>query len=155
MKMSKEANSYMRANTLSCVVELSLGKVTTVELRNESFVTGKVVEVDGFMNVTLQDVVFTTPSGIKQKFNMFFAPNRLIRYVQIPPEVDIKKGLARLLDKSAAAKTGSKAEFSLSKGRKHIMSFREKRQKEDLANAMKAKAAAIKASATGQTVKKT
>ena len=43
--MSKEASSYMRANTLACVIELSLGKVTTVELRNESFVTGKITEV--------------------------------------------------------------------------------------------------------------
>ena len=136
--MSKELNSFMRVNTLSCVIELSLGKVTTVELRNESFVTGKVVEVDGFMNVTLEDVIFTTPSGMKQKFSMFFAPNRLIRYVQIPPEIDIKKGLARLLDKKSASKNDK--EFGLSKGRKHIMSVREKRQKEDLANAMKAKA---------------
>ena len=35
----------MRANTLACVIELSLGKVTTVELRNESYVTGKITEV--------------------------------------------------------------------------------------------------------------
>lgn len=143
----------MRVNTLSCVIELSLGKVTTVELRNESYVTGRVAEVDGFMNVTLEDVIFTTPSGIKQKFNMFFAPNRLIRYVQIPPEIDIKKGLVKLLDKSAAKKDN--AEFGLSKGRKHIMSVRERRQKEDLANAMKAKAALMnKTSTSAQSGKK-
>ena len=46
--MSKEASSYMRANTLACVIELSLGKVTTVELRNESYVTGKITEVKNF-----------------------------------------------------------------------------------------------------------
>jgi hypothetical protein len=43
--MSKAAESFMAANTLSFVVGLSVGKVTTVELRNESYVTGRVTEV--------------------------------------------------------------------------------------------------------------
>ena len=43
--MSKAAESFMAANTLSFVVGLSVGKVTTVELRNESYVTGRLTEV--------------------------------------------------------------------------------------------------------------
>ena len=35
----------MVANSLSFVVGLSVGKVTTVELRNESYVTGRITEV--------------------------------------------------------------------------------------------------------------
>ena len=48
------------------------------------------------MNVTLENVVFQDPGGVKQKFEVFFAPNRLIRYVQIPPQIDIKKELEKL-----------------------------------------------------------
>ena len=46
--MSKKADSFMRCNTLACVVGMSLGKVTTVELRNESYATGTVAEVNPF-----------------------------------------------------------------------------------------------------------
>ncbi len=43
--MTSAAEKHARANTLSCVIGLCIGKVTTVELRNESHVTGRVVEV--------------------------------------------------------------------------------------------------------------
>ena len=43
--MSSAAEKHAKANTLSCIIELCIGKVTTIELRNESHVTGRVVEV--------------------------------------------------------------------------------------------------------------
>ena len=43
--MTSAAEKHAKANTLSCVIGLCIGKVTTVELRNESHVTGRVVEV--------------------------------------------------------------------------------------------------------------
>jgi hypothetical protein len=43
--MSSAAEKHAKANTLSCVIGLCIGKVTTVELRNESHVTGRIVEV--------------------------------------------------------------------------------------------------------------
>ena len=94
---SKKSDVFMRCNTLACTVELALGKITTVELRNESFVTGKVIEVDGFMNITLQMAEFVDPRGLRKRFDVFFVPCRLIRFVQIPPEIDIRKGLKKLL----------------------------------------------------------
>ena len=44
--MSSAAEKHAKANTLSCVVGLCVGKVTTIELRNESHITGRVVEVN-------------------------------------------------------------------------------------------------------------
>ena len=44
--MSGAAEKHAKANTLSCVVGLCVGKVTTIELRNESHITGRVVEVN-------------------------------------------------------------------------------------------------------------
>ena len=54
-------------------------KRTTVELRNEGFVSGKIVEGDGFMNITMEDVTFTDPRGARLHFDTFFVQNRLIR----------------------------------------------------------------------------
>ena len=88
----------MLNSTLACLVKLCQNKRTTVELRNESFVTGRVgscrlkkgfhlhisvhfqiVQSDGFMNITLEDVLFTDALGSKTKFDSFFVQNRLIR----------------------------------------------------------------------------
>ena len=54
-------------------------KRTTVELRNEGYVSGKIVEGDGFMNITMEDVTFTDPRGARLHFDTFFVQNRLIR----------------------------------------------------------------------------
>ena len=52
--MSSAKEKFLKYNTLSCLVGQCVGHVTTVELRNEAFVTGKVLEVDGFMYVIFQ-----------------------------------------------------------------------------------------------------
>ena len=49
--MSSAKENFLKYNTLSCLIGQCVGYVTTVELRNEAFVTGKVMEVDGFMYV--------------------------------------------------------------------------------------------------------
>ena len=52
--MSSAKEQFLKFNTLSCLIGQCVGYVTTVELRNEAFVTGKVVEVDGFMYVSVR-----------------------------------------------------------------------------------------------------
>ena len=52
-------------------------------------------KVDGFMNVTMREVIFVDPTGRQKKFDHFFVPCRLIRYVQIPTEIDIRKAIQR------------------------------------------------------------
>lgn len=49
--------------TLSSAVKSLEGHYTTVDLRNESCVTGLVSFVDGFMNIELEDVIFYDPRG--------------------------------------------------------------------------------------------
>ena len=48
------------------------------------------------MNITLGEVIYQNPGGVQQKFSTFFVPNRLVRIVQIPPEIDIRQGLEDL-----------------------------------------------------------
>ena len=48
------------------------------------------------MNTTLREAEFCDPLGQRRRFDIFFVPKRLIRYVQIPTEIDIKKSLEKL-----------------------------------------------------------
>lgn len=142
--MTSAAEKHAKANTLSCVIGLCIGKVTTVELRNESHVTGRVVEVDGFMNTTLREAEFCDPMGFRRKFDVFFVPKRLIRYVQIPPEIDIKSSMEKMFgDRQAMGRGRGRGKgangIPLGGARKKIMSIREQRRKEDVQNALKMK----------------
>ena len=96
--MSSAQERAILTSTLACLIKSLTNKRTTVELRNESFVTGKVgnigllnfadtkpgftqiVHSDGFMNISMEDVLFTDALGQKSKFDSFFVQNRLVRY---------------------------------------------------------------------------
>ena len=95
--MASAQEKAMMSTTLACLLPSLRNKRTTVELRNESFVTGrvgrmsnkmhndkvlecyKVVQTDGFMNITMAEVTFTDALGNKSKFDSFFVQSRLIR----------------------------------------------------------------------------
>ena len=132
--MSKAKESYSKANTLSCIVGLCVGHVTTIELRNDAHVTGKIISVDGFMNVTFEKSLFCDPAGNRRKFDNFFVQNRLIRYVQIPVTIDLRSSLEKAVTSNNKMK---KYNPEISLHRKAILRKREQRRLEDLANASK------------------
>merc|ERR1719192_453191 len=109
---------------------------TTVELRNEGHVTGKVVEADGFMNITMEDVTFTDPRGSRLHFDSFIVQNRLIRYIQIPQSIDLKDVLQSTQSEQGGRGRGR---GEISKHRAKILDAREQRRAEDLKNALKFK----------------
>ena len=45
--MTSATETYLENNTLAVILKMCLGKMTCVELRDESHVLGKVVEVSG------------------------------------------------------------------------------------------------------------
>ncbi len=50
------------------------------------------------MNVTMREVRLVDASRRSQRFDHFFVQNRLVRFVQIPSEVDVKRELRRMYD---------------------------------------------------------
>jgi len=50
-------------NTLTILLKGLEGKVTTIELRNESSVQGRIDIVDYRMNITMTDAVIIAPDG--------------------------------------------------------------------------------------------
>ncbi|XP_061527067.1 U7 snRNA-associated Sm-like protein LSm10 [Phycodurus eques] len=75
------------------------GEVTTVDLRNESTARGRVVNVDVFMNVPLEEVLFRDRKGRLTRLQDLFITGRNIRYVHIPDHMDIMKTIHGQLTK--------------------------------------------------------
>lgn len=71
-------------NSLTGIVAGLEGEYTTIDLRNEAIVTGKIESVDGQMNINMEDVTFYDARGIKQSFEKFYVKARTIRHVHIP-----------------------------------------------------------------------
>ncbi|PSN49172.1 hypothetical protein C0J52_10149 [Blattella germanica] len=74
-------------NGLVCLAQGLEGKYTTVDLRNESCVTGKISQVDAQMNVVMSEAVFIDARGSEFPFDSFFIHARNIRYIHIPQQV--------------------------------------------------------------------
>lgn len=75
---------FLFINSLTGLLKSLEQEYTIIDLQNESSITGKIIYVDGFMNVDLEDVVFYNSRGSKHHFEKFFVKGRLIRFVHIP-----------------------------------------------------------------------
>eukprot|EP00088_Acartia_fossae_P016073 TRINITY_DN18968_c0_g1_i1.p1 TRINITY_DN18968_c0_g1~~TRINITY_DN18968_c0_g1_i1.p1 ORF type:complete len:156 (-),score=25.39 TRINITY_DN18968_c0_g1_i1:169-636(-) len=138
--MSKGQDKFLQATTLSGLLQSCRGKRTTIELRNEAYVTGKVVDVDGFMNVKLEAATMLDPAGNTINFDNFYVQNKLVRYVQIPENIDIKQALIQLTEPSAGRGRGrGRGGGPVSKMRQKLLDKRESRRQEDIRNALKMK----------------
>ena len=57
------------------------------------------------MNMTISEAEFCDPAGFHRQFQIFFVPKRLIRYVQIPTEINMKDAMERMFGKLAKLKS--------------------------------------------------
>ena len=95
--MSSEREKYLVKNSLVCLLVALEGKETAIELRNENVVTGKIENVDAFMNVTMSDALLETYKGDSTEFTSFFVQGVNIRYVHIPDDVNIRRAIEKEL----------------------------------------------------------
>ncbi|XP_028317416.1 U7 snRNA-associated Sm-like protein LSm10 [Gouania willdenowi] len=86
-------------NSLVILLQGLHGQVTTVDLRDESTARGLVVNVDAFMNVRLEDVLYRNRRGQLTRLQDLFITGRNVRYVHIPDHVDILKTIQQQLEK--------------------------------------------------------
>ncbi|XP_013421788.1 uncharacterized protein LOC106181832 [Lingula anatina] len=92
-------------NSLVCLLQALEGMETTVELRDESSVKGKITDVDGFMAICMSDVVFTDRHGKVSKLSNFSVQGRNIRFVQVPDEVNMIEAIQKQLASMKGART--------------------------------------------------
>uniref|UniRef100_A0A1A7X3J0 LSM10, U7 small nuclear RNA associated n=1 Tax=Iconisemion striatum TaxID=60296 RepID=A0A1A7X3J0_9TELE len=86
-------------NSLVVLLQGLQGQVTTVDLRDESTARGRVLNVDAFMNIRLEDVLYQDRRGRRSQLQDLFITGRNVRYVHIPDHVDIMKTIQNQLDK--------------------------------------------------------
>ncbi|XP_058051501.1 U7 snRNA-associated Sm-like protein LSm10 [Ahaetulla prasina] len=84
-------------NSLVLLLQGLHNRVTTVELRDESVAVGRIVNVDAFMNVRLDEATFTDRHGRARRLQDLFVTGRNVRYVHIPDEVDIRATIEQQL----------------------------------------------------------
>lgn len=86
-------------NSMVVLLQGLQGEVTTVDLKNESTARGRVVNVDAFMNVRLEDVLYRDRRGQLTRLQDLFITGRNVRYVHIPDHIDIMKTIQTQLAK--------------------------------------------------------
>lgn len=107
-------------NSLVVLLQGVQGQVTTVELRDESSARGRVVNVDAFMNIRLEDVDYRDRRGRPSRLQDLFVTGRNVRYVHIPEHMDIMKTIQGQLAKihrvrNFAREGGGRKEFAKTK----------------------------------------
>lgn len=104
-------------NSLVVLLQGLQGEVTTVDLRNESTARGRIVNVDAFMNVRLEAVLFRDGRGRLAHMQDLFVTGRNVRYVHVPEHVDIMKTIQMQLARihrvrNFAQEGGGRKEFA-------------------------------------------
>lgn len=102
--MNRKENFYFY-NNLVCLVKAVENQYTTIDLHNEECVTGKVTNVDAYMNIELENATFYNGKGEEIPFETFFVRARCIRYVHLP----INMPIFETIKKSISSETKAKA----------------------------------------------
>lgn len=104
-------------NSMVVLLQGLQGEVTTVDLKNESTARGRVVNVDAFMNIRLEDVLYRDRRGQLTSLQDMFITGRNVRYVHIPDNIDIMKTIQTQLAKihrvrNFASEGGGRKEYT-------------------------------------------
>lgn len=104
-------------NSMVVLLQGLQGEVTTVDLRNESTARGRVVNVDAFMNIRLEEVLYRDWRGNLSQLQDLFITGRNVRYVHIPDHIDIMKTMQSQLAKihrvrNFASQGGGRKEYA-------------------------------------------
>lgn len=107
-------------NSLVILLQGLHGEVTTVDLRDETTARGRVVNVDAFMNVRLENVLYRDRHGQLTKLADLFVTGRNIRYVHIPDHINITETIQKRLERirrvrDHVGKGGGRKEYSKKK----------------------------------------
>lgn len=86
-------------NSLVILLQGLHGEVTTVDLRDETTARGRVVNVDAFMNVRLENVLYRDRRGRLTKLADLFVTGRNVRYVHIPDHINIIETIHKRLER--------------------------------------------------------
>lgn len=102
-------------NTLASVPVALIGHAVLIELLNLRSVAGRIVSVDGFMNISLEEVVLIDKTGKQFEFDQFFIKSESIKQIFLPEDFQEQEYLdvnATLLKRSQEARNRMKTQNS-------------------------------------------
>ncbi|XP_062555292.1 U7 snRNA-associated Sm-like protein LSm10 [Armigeres subalbatus] len=88
-RMTDRKERYNSLNDLTGLAQCLLDRNILIDLRNESSVAGKITSVDGFMNISMENVVLIDQLGKHFRMEEFMIYPRYIRYIHIPESIQI------------------------------------------------------------------
>ncbi|XP_035902248.1 U7 snRNA-associated Sm-like protein LSm10 [Anopheles stephensi] len=97
MEMNRK-EKYNTVNYVTGFAQCLIRKNALIDLQNETSVAGKIVAVDGFMNVTMENVVYIDQLGKQYLLDNFMIYSKYIRYIHIPKEMDIKASFSEYIN---------------------------------------------------------
>ncbi|XP_068629222.1 U7 snRNA-associated Sm-like protein LSm10 [Battus philenor] len=107
-------------NTLLCLVKSLQGQTITVDLRNDTYVCGVVLLVDGYMNISFSNAVYCDPQGNEFSFENLFIQSRNIRYIHIPENVSVLANIKKEVSKENKTKSSGKPTEKSRKAKKAL-----------------------------------
>ncbi|XP_045455223.1 U7 snRNA-associated Sm-like protein LSm10 [Melitaea cinxia] len=117
MFIGTSREKFFYHNTLLCLVKSLQDKNITVDLRNDSYVCGQLIQVDGYMNLSFSKAVYCDRRGNEYYFENLFLQARNLRYVHIPENVSILGNIKNEF-KKANKKDNDKDDKPILKSRK-------------------------------------
>lgn len=122
---------HRELNSLTCLVVALEGWRTTVELHNDAFVSGLVVNVDAKMNIDMEDARYTDGNGKMVRLENFHVRGRKVRYVHIPDQINIMEAIQQKVTvKAPNRRMTEKGHIALKRTQQTLKRYR--RQQEEL-----------------------
>uniref|UniRef100_A0A182HKK3 Sm domain-containing protein n=1 Tax=Anopheles arabiensis TaxID=7173 RepID=A0A182HKK3_ANOAR len=94
---------YNSVNHLTGLAQCLIDRNTIIDLRNETMVAGTIVDVDGYMNVTMENAVYIDQLGRQYPLDNFMVYSKYIRYIHIPKDPLCSTSLIKTNTPSAAS----------------------------------------------------
>ena len=117
--MTSLRERFYHQNTLACLLVGLEGHVTTVELRHETSVRGRIENVNPInMNMQMSDATFVGTDGHENQFDTFFVKGCNIRFVQVPDRINMLRLIKHQLKVGGQSAAAAKPKRVLTKEQK-------------------------------------
>lgn len=93
--------------SLAILVQSLQGLHVVVELKNDTEISGIIENSDDVMNITFTDARQVSKAGVVLLMDVAFVSGSKIRYVHIPPSIDIKSHMNRYIKRTARIKSSN------------------------------------------------
>ncbi|EJY58040.1 AAEL013425-PB [Aedes aegypti] len=103
-RLTERKERYNTLNELAGLVQCLVNRNILIDLRNESSVAGKITNVDGFMNISMENVVLIDQLGKHFRMEEFMIYPRYVRYIHIPESIEIVPALEEHIKRETTRK---------------------------------------------------